>query len=157
MSAAIVAGAIAAAVMVVMAIAAIASASTSSSPTPQADLGNIGPTTAGTSSGGSPGSASGGITSSGTCFGIGSTFNGTAALPVSAASVAASIRQQSSSCYGTPISQITVTCGHQYTFTTNTAEPEGTISYTCNYSDYSGSQTYVYYVNQATGAWIEEG
>ena len=63
----------------------------------------------------------------------GQILNGVAALPVSEASVAASIRQQDSSCYGTPISQVTVTCGY----------PEGTISYACNDS----GQTSAFYVN----------
>lgn len=70
-------------------------------------------------------------------------------LPVSEASVAASIQRQDSLCHGTPISQVTVTCGYPYTFTTNDAEPEGTISYTGNDS----GQTSAFYVNPATGAW----
>jgi Protein kinase domain len=108
---------------------------------------------AGAPSPGAGGIASPGITSSGTCFAAGQVDNGTAALPVTAASVAASIRQQSSTCHDTPISQITVTCGHPFTFTSNDVYPQGTISYTCDYSDLSSAATTGYYVNPATGAW----
>jgi serine/threonine-protein kinase len=154
MAAAIVAGATAAAVVVIVVVAVIASALTSGSSTPQAFSGNTGTAAAGTSPGGAPSSASGsaGITYSGSCFAAGQILNGVAALPVNEASVAASIRQQDSSCYGTPISQITVTCGYPYTFTTNTPEPEGTISYTCN----DNGQPSAYYVNPATGAWMAQ-
>ena len=154
MAAAIVAGATAAAVVAIVVIAVIASALTSGNPTPQAFSGNTGAAAAGTSPGGAPSSASGsaGITYSGSCFAAGQILNGVAALPVSEASVAASIRQQDSSCYRTPISQITVTCGYPYTFTTNTPEPEGTISYTCN----DNGQPSAYYVNPATGAWMAQ-
>jgi hypothetical protein len=149
-----VAGATAAAVVVIVVVAVIASALTSGSSTPQAGSGNTGTAAAGTSPGGAPSSASGsaGITYSGSCFAAGQILNGVAALPVSEASVAASIRQQDSSCYGTPISQITVTCGYPYTFTTNTPEPEGTISYTCN----DNGQPSAYYVNPASGAWMAQ-
>ena len=160
-SLAVVAAAVAAVVVVVAVIAAVASALASgSSPTPQAGQGNGVPAAAGGSPG--VGSGSGGITYSGSCFAAGQILNGVAALPVSEASVAASIRQQDSSCYGTPIAQITVTCGYPYTFTTNTAEPKGTISYTCTDSDNTGSpvssssQTSAYYVNPATGAWMAQ-
>ena len=73
-------------------------------------------------------------------------------MPVSETTVAASIRQQFSSCGGPPISEVTVTCGYPYTFTTNDAEPAGTISYTCT----ADGQPSAYYVNPATGAWVAQ-
>jgi hypothetical protein len=149
--------AVAAAAVVIGVVAAFATSGHSTPPPPPGVASPSGSAAlAGAPSPGAAGVASPGITSSGTCFGPGQVANGTAALPVTAASVAASIRQQSSSCYSTPIGQITVTCGHPFTFTSNAVYPEGTISYTCDYSDLSSAATTAYYVNPATGAWVAQ-
>jgi RNA polymerase sigma factor (sigma-70 family) len=96
-SIAVVAAAVAAVVVLVVVIAVVATALTSGgSPTPQAGSGNTGPAAAGNAAGLPNCNAHDNLT-------------GTAALPVSAASVARSYQQQILACYGEAVS---VTCDH---------------------------------------------
>ena len=95
-----------------------------------------------------------GIPTGNGCFDADSDFVGVEALPVSAAALAASItiKQHTAKCYGALDGQESVTCSDPYTFTTNEVSPVGTIGYVCG-----GDGGWLsYYVNPATGAWMEQ-
>jgi serine/threonine protein kinase len=128
MAAAIVAGTTAAAIVIIAVLAVIATSLTSSSPPSQAGLGNNGPAAAGTSPGSAGGPAAAAIPHD--CTYSSADLAGKVALPVTAASLAASLREQAAACYGYPLSAVSATCDDP-----TTANIEvGYIDYTCTYS-----------------------
>jgi hypothetical protein len=138
---AIVAGATAAAVVVIVVIAVIASALTSGNSTPQAFSGNTGPAAASNSSG-LPSCDSNGDTG----------WTGTAALPVSASSIALSFQQQIAACEGNAIS---VTCSGP------SSAGSGEVMYLCTIPEQESTEyvlgtSHPIDVSVATGVWVDK-
>lgn len=126
----VVAAFVAAIIVAVVVIASVASALTSGgSPTPEAGPGNGGAVVA---AGGSPDTGSGGAASvsAGNCTYSAEDLAGKVTPPVTATSLAASLRQQAAACFGYPLSAASATCDDP---TTANVEP-GYIDYTCTYS-----------------------